>query len=132
MQPAYITFTNSWGWDMFLDLVHAEGTCRVISYDIDPFLNDQDWNTHVCIAHCRHPMVIDMCHIDAKVDAVIYIPEARILINRFSLSHINFAPDMHYMRISIEDTFQIICIQICSLRNALYNTCTNFSLRWQK
>lgn len=48
-------------------------------------------------------MVIDMCHIDAKVDAVIYIPEARILINRFSLSHINFAPDIHYIRISIKD-----------------------------
>lgn len=57
-------------------------------------------------------MVIDMCHIDAKVDVVIYIhtPEARILINRFPLSHIIFALDIHYIRTGIEDTFQVICI----------------------
>lgn len=65
-------------------------------------------------------MMIDMCHIDAKVDAVIYIyiyiPEARILINRFSLSHINFVPDMHYIRISIEDTFQNLHLNMQSLK----------------
>lgn len=64
---------------------------------------------HTC-ARRRHPMVIDMCHIDAKVDAVIYTPEARILINRFPLSHINFAPDIHYIRTDMRDTFQVICI----------------------
>jgi len=94
----YIIFTNyiSRDWDMFLDLVRDEGARSVISHDIDPFLNDREWNIYVCTTG-RDPHRWWSIHIISTLMLTsLYAPKARILINTLPLSHINFDPDYTY------------------------------------